>query len=1328
MKENGNDHKTGNYYLGLDVGSSSVGWAATDANYELLKFQGKAMWGARLFEEALDASGRRSARTARRRLERRKQRLLILSMLFSCDIMKVDPLFFQRLQESDLWVDDKKTGSRFSLFNDPAFSDKEYYKKYPTVFHLRKELQDSAAPHDIRLVYLALHHIMKSRGHFLYDTGDGNDEISVGSALQDLKDLLFNDFEVDFSPADTSAYLAALSRPDLGITAKKKLLRQIYGKATDTESINLLAISDMLSGAKVKFADLFQDESLKGAEPDSFSLKDDPEEQYDDLCAVLGERMSLLICLKTLFDAAKLAQILGGHGTISEAKVALYEKNRSDLRSLKQYIRTHAPDSYRKVFSEKKKDLNNYAAYSRYTVGKGEYTCSQEDFCKFLRGLKLPKPQEGDATMSRIFQEIDDNCFLTKLKGSDNGVIPYQLQRRELISILDNASTYLPFLTAKDSDGLTVKEKILRTFEFRIPYYVGPLKNGWAVRFADKEGEKITPWNFDQVIDMEASSLKFIENLIGLCSYTAEKVLPKDSLLYSEFCLRNEINSLRIDGRSLPVEQREIMIRELFYESRKRITKKALRSYLRSKGWIDSNAEISGIDDTVKSSLKSYHDIKPILDKTGDVTMAEDIIRAIVVFGEDKRMLRRWLQRNTAGLDETDFRYLSRLKYADWGRLSETFLTEICCMVNNEKRSVMDMLRCTDCNLMQILSSDYCFAAEAQKHRDTVLGNNRNLTQQLDSLYIAPAVRRSIRQTLRIVDEIVDIRKSVPEKIFVEMARDSSKELKGKRTESRKTQLLALYESCKEESSPLFERLQKEDDNSLRSDKLYLYYTQLGKCMYSGEPIDFASLTRGELYDIDHIFPQSRIKDNSLDNRVLVKNTLNREKSNIYPLSDEIRQRMAGYWALLKERKLISDKKFDRLVRAYPLTDKELSDFVARQLTETQQSTKALTAILQERYGKQTRVVFSKAGNVSDFRHDFGMIKCREVNDLHHAKDAYLNIVVGNVYCTRFTDRFFANIRNENYSLNKVFDFDTPGAWIKERTIITVKKVMAKNNAVVTRMPHEVKGQLYDLQIMPAGKGQLPKKAGLDVERYGGYNKLTGAYYFVAEYTEKKKRIRTIEPVLLIYKDIYEADPLRYCTEILHLTDPAIIFRRILVDALLELNGCRLIGPSGRTGNTYIYTHTYQLALSSEDELYIKEIAKYNERCIARKMELPITEHDNISAEKNLALLDTFKAKCAANVYCSCFGEFDKLAQEIAKGKDAFSQMSIWNQVKLLLEILKSFQCNKSYSNMKELGGAGTRGRVSANKNLSALSSAYLIHQSVTGLYEYRVNLLGEEL
>lgn len=33
------------YYVGIDMGTSSVGWAVTDTNYNLLKKRGKDLWG-----------------------------------------------------------------------------------------------------------------------------------------------------------------------------------------------------------------------------------------------------------------------------------------------------------------------------------------------------------------------------------------------------------------------------------------------------------------------------------------------------------------------------------------------------------------------------------------------------------------------------------------------------------------------------------------------------------------------------------------------------------------------------------------------------------------------------------------------------------------------------------------------------------------------------------------------------------------------------------------------------------------------------------------------------------------------------------------------------------------------------------------------------------------------------------------------------------------------------------------------------------------------------------------------------------------------------------
>ena len=143
------------YFLGLDMGTNSVGWAVTDTQYHLLRAKGKDLWGARLFDEAETAAARRSYRTARRRLARQKLRNGYLRLLFSDAINRIDPGFFQRLDESSLYEEDKTIHQPYALFNDRknnrTFTDREFYAQYPTIFHLITDLIHSPEPKDVRL-------------------------------------------------------------------------------------------------------------------------------------------------------------------------------------------------------------------------------------------------------------------------------------------------------------------------------------------------------------------------------------------------------------------------------------------------------------------------------------------------------------------------------------------------------------------------------------------------------------------------------------------------------------------------------------------------------------------------------------------------------------------------------------------------------------------------------------------------------------------------------------------------------------------------------------------------------------------------------------------------------------------------------------------------------------------------------------------------------------------------------------------------------------------------------------------------------------------------
>ena len=158
------------YYIGLDIGSDSVGWAVTDGEYQVKRCKGNAMWGIRLLDESNTAAERRGFRAQRRRIQRTKERIDYLEMLFNEEISKKDIAFFRRLRDSNLYLEDKSESAPGCVFNDSDYTDVDYHKEYPTIYHLRKELIENPSCHDVRLVYIALHHIIKHRGHFLFDS------------------------------------------------------------------------------------------------------------------------------------------------------------------------------------------------------------------------------------------------------------------------------------------------------------------------------------------------------------------------------------------------------------------------------------------------------------------------------------------------------------------------------------------------------------------------------------------------------------------------------------------------------------------------------------------------------------------------------------------------------------------------------------------------------------------------------------------------------------------------------------------------------------------------------------------------------------------------------------------------------------------------------------------------------------------------------------------------------------------------------------------------------------------------------------------------------
>lgn len=175
-------------YVGIDMGTNSVGLAVTDENYNLYRVKGKDFWCSRIFSKAETAEVRRVNRISRRRRQRETARQGILREFFAEEINKVDEGFFARLDESKYHIEDRENQQKYTLFIDNGYTDKEYYAEYPTFFHLRNELlHPQKDSYDVRLVYLAISNMFKHRGNFLNETLDmGKVTSSAGDIYQQL--------------------------------------------------------------------------------------------------------------------------------------------------------------------------------------------------------------------------------------------------------------------------------------------------------------------------------------------------------------------------------------------------------------------------------------------------------------------------------------------------------------------------------------------------------------------------------------------------------------------------------------------------------------------------------------------------------------------------------------------------------------------------------------------------------------------------------------------------------------------------------------------------------------------------------------------------------------------------------------------------------------------------------------------------------------------------------------------------------------------------------------------------------------------------------------
>ena len=1347
------------YYLGLDIGTNSVGWAVTDENYNLCKYAGKRMWGIRLFEGGETAEQRRISRSNRRRLSRKKQRIDLLQELFAEEIAKIDPTFFIRLNESRLHLEDKSTGEKFPLFTDKDYTDIQYYKEYPTMYHLRKELIENPKAHDIRLVYLACHHILKNRGHFLIN-GSFSDVKKLSSVCESMLNSFNGISKYQIEINDIERLEEILSDRKKQKSVKAKELIQIFEcgpceDKTDEKTCKAIVsnLCKWLTGLKGNINSIF-DMQFEEIDTSSFSFT---EPKYEDtISAALEEKYpdyaDVIQKIKTVYDWSVLVEIMAGEDYLSFAKVNAYNKHKENLCILKEVIRKYCDsEMYHKFFNgfDEKNGYGNYIG-SIYKNGHSYAMkkCSTEDFYKTLGKIldKIQPEKEDENVLEELKVEVKNQTLLPLARTTANGTIPNQVHIQELKAILDNAKKYLPFLNEKDEYG-TVAEKIISIAKFRIPYYVGPLStrhkeqgaNSWIVR---KQEGRIYPWNFEEMVDLEQSNKEFIQRMTNKCTHLiGEDVLPKNSLLYSRYMVLNELNNLRIRGNKISVNLKQELYKELFCTKAK-VTGEGLFNYLKKEDEELALEDISGFDIDFKSSLTSYLDFKKQIlgeeiekDKYKDIV--ENIIKWKTIYDDDSKMMKKMIEREYPNVFSKDqIKKICRFKYSGWGNFSLSFLNGIrgADRETGENFTIIEALWKTNYNLMQLLSKQFTFREEIDLINADKVGKIDKVSYDntVKDLIVSPANKRAIWQTVQITEEIKKVMKCKPERIFIEMARGGEKEKR--RTVSRKARLLELYAACKDDVRDWTKEIENREEREFNSKKLYLYYTQMGRCMYSGEEIDIDELMqKNSKWDIDHIYPQSKIKDDSIDNMVLAKKVINNSKQNKL-LSPDIRIKMKKYWNTLYKGNFISKKKYDRLTRTEDFTNEELSGFIERQIVETRQSSKAVAELLNRLY-EHSEIVYVKAGLVSDFRHDNKLLKSRRINDYHHAKDAFLNIVVGNVYNAKFTSnprKWIKENRGTNYSIRRVFDYNVKRGntvvWqgVKDagHSIEAIRKTMARNDILYTEYTYCDKGELFNATLVRKGNDKaINLKKDLDSVKYGGYNTpKTSAFAFIEFDGKKKERKNHIVeiPVYIVNIASRQPDTIKeYLEQKKGYKNVVVKKYPIKKNALIKVDGY-LARLRGATEKDVLLKNAVQLVLRDEYSENIRKVEKYLENNIQYQAD---SKFEGFTQEDLNDLYDELYIKLKESIYNK------RPANQLGtleKGREKYRAIGdLREKAKIINNILALFQCDATTStNLKEIGGTANAGNMAYNKNTLPTKKLILIHQSVTGLFETEEELV----
>ena len=575
--------------------------------------------------------------------------------------------------------------------------------------------------------------------------------------------------------------------------------------------------------------------------------------------------------------------------------------------------------------------------------------------------------------------EIEDDDSLETLIN----VFTTNAYKREAVAILEQQKKYYSQIDDKFIKEYT--DIMTRKREF----YIGP-------------GDEKNRTNYG-VYKTDGTTIESIfEELIGKCSiYTDQRRAPASSFTAQEFNLLNDLNNITVGGRKLTEDEKIEIVDEILGSKVKSFTYKRMMSIIKKTTEIEDEKDVKGfrID---KKGNPEFHNFE--IERKAKIFFEGTNINYDEFDIEEKDKLAKVLSLSM------DFKTLKKNCNKEFPEFRDEDIEMIFSFLQNNKASYAKW-HSFSLKLMREMREELYSKPKNQMNYLIEKGIKKNVQDSfegykyipigfLDEEIYNPIVRRSINQSIRIVNAIMKNHGDL-EAIIIEMPRETNEQ-------EEKKKISELQKQNQKEKKEAVDRARNEYGFTKRQlhgqkeliTKIRLWYQQDGRCLYTCKVISIEDLINDpNIFEIDHIIPKSISLDDSLNNRVLVYSYANQAKGQRTPFNafyvpskginyEDIKLRASK----LLENKKISKTKYDLLsfeedINKYDVRQK----FISRNLNDTRYASKAILNGLQEfmkAKEKDTQIHVVRGKFTYQLRKRWGIEKDRDESFEHHGVDA----------------------------------------------------------------------------------------------------------------------------------------------------------------------------------------------------------------------------------------------------------------------------------------------------------------------------------------------------